>query len=85
LNNVGGKKREKRRKKKKVAYGDRKEWTVAWAVAVAGWQWYRWKEGIRAVILISVTMWQWQYWQSCGGFEKSKEKKKENKKEREKK
>jgi hypothetical protein len=27
---------------------------VVWRVAVAGWQWYRWKEETIAVILIPV-------------------------------
>jgi hypothetical protein len=35
-------------------------------VAVAGWQWYRWKEEVKAVRMIPVWEWQWQYWPSCG-------------------
>jgi hypothetical protein len=30
---------------------------------VVGWQWYRWIEGIGAIILVPVREWQWQY---CG-------------------
>jgi hypothetical protein len=42
-------------------------------VAVAGCGWYRWKEGIGAVIFIPVGVWQWQYWR-CGGRLKKKKK-----------
>jgi hypothetical protein len=41
---------------------------VARRVAVAGWQWYRWKEEVSAVRMVVVRAWQWHYWQSCGNL-----------------
>jgi hypothetical protein len=42
--------------------------TVGRGVAVVKWQWYRWKEEIRARRMVPVRTWLWQYWQSCGGL-----------------
>jgi hypothetical protein len=35
-------------------------------VAVAGWEWCRWKEEIRAVRMVPNMTWQWQYWPRYG-------------------
>jgi hypothetical protein len=37
---------------------------VRWGVAVAGWEWWRWIEEIRADRMVVVGGWQWQYWRS---------------------
>jgi 3-hydroxy-3-methylglutaryl CoA synthase len=34
---------------------------AGWGVAVAGWQWDRWKEEVKAVRMVVVRAWQWQY------------------------
>jgi hypothetical protein len=48
-------------KKKKVECDSGNVQRVPWGVAVARWQWYRWKEDVNAVRMVPVTMWQWQY------------------------
>jgi hypothetical protein len=35
---------------------------------VAGWEWERWKEEIRAVRMVVVRVWQWQYWLRCASL-----------------
>jgi hypothetical protein len=47
-------------------------------VVVAGWQWYRWIEEIKAVRMVPDREWQWQYWRSCGGWENMVKNRKKN-------
>jgi uncharacterized membrane protein len=39
------------------AQGTGKECVVGWGVAVAGWEWYRWIEEIKAVRMVLVRVW----------------------------
>jgi hypothetical protein len=41
---------------------------VADGVAVVGWLWYRWIEGIKAVRMVVESSVSVLYWPSCGGF-----------------
>jgi uncharacterized membrane protein YdcZ (DUF606 family) len=56
------KKKQKNKKNKKQKCG-KWDWqvTVAREVAVAGWQWWRWIEGVIAVRMVCDRVWQWQY------------------------
>jgi hypothetical protein len=54
--------REGRQQRQAALDGVRVHQVVAgWGVAVVGWGWCRWKEGVRAVRMVVVTTWQWQY------------------------
>jgi hypothetical protein len=61
----GGLKRKLEKKLKKIAVAGWQStfaWRAAYQVAVAGWQWYRSTEEVKAVRMVLDRGWQWQYW-----------------------